>query len=57
MCEDARVGAIDIDRLGGYAREHAPAIRKTKSSTCGDDFVDVPVADVADVEFAAGVFA
>ncbi len=57
MCKDARVGAIAINRLGGYAREHAPAIRKTKSSTSEDDFVDVPVADVGDVEFTAGVFA
>ena len=57
MCEDARVGAIDINRLGGYAQEHALTIRKVKRSTSGDDFVDVPVTDVADVEFAAGVFA
>ena len=42
---------------GSDAREHALAIRKVKNSTCGDDLIDVPVSDVADVEFAAGVFA
>ena len=34
-----------------------PADKKSKRSTCGDDLVDVSVGDVADVEFAAGVFA